>query len=302
MSYYPTIRQIQYLLALYEFKNFRKAAESCFVTQPTLSAAMQELEQGLGVPVLDRSQRKKVVFTAFGLQVIEKSKEIMLLMDDLLSMAQNQAEPFSGVMRLGLIPTIAPFLLPVILPALQKKFPKMQFQITESMSTELVEKTENGEVDLAIMAFPYDAKSLKINEFYEERFVCAAPYAVFEKNVHITFGDLQEKDILLLDDGHCLRDHAMAACQLDQFSSDQTHKKTFSATSLQTILQMVSQGFGLTLLPQMMVDNFPIPEGVFLHQFVDPVPTRKIGVAWRASNPQIQNIKGVNEFLKNLLK
>ena len=102
MSYYPTIRQIQYLLALYEFKNFRKAAESCFVTQPTLSAAMQELEQGLDVPVLDRSQRKKVVFTAFGLQVIEKSKEIMPLMDDLLSMAQNQAEPFSGVMRLGL--------------------------------------------------------------------------------------------------------------------------------------------------------------------------------------------------------
>ena len=226
----------------------------------------------------------------------------MPLMDDLLSMAQNQAEPFSGVMRLGLIPTIAPFLLPVVLPALQEKFPKMQFQITEAMSTELVEKTENGDVDLAIMAFPYDYKSLKINEFYEESFVCAAPYAVFEKNVHITFGDLKEKDILLLDDGHCLRDHAMAACQLGQFSSDQEQKKTFSATSLQTILQMVSQGFGLTLLPQMMVDNFPMPFGVYLHQFADPIPTRKIGGAWRASNPQIQNIKGVNEFLKNLLK
>ncbi|HPD83075.1 MAG: LysR substrate-binding domain-containing protein [Alphaproteobacteria bacterium] len=297
MKAIPTLRQLQYLLALKETKNFRKAAEKCHITQPTLSAAIKEIEKLLGVSVIDRSQHKNVIFTPFGKNVIEAAQKIMPHIESLMSEAQHMTEPLSGFIRLGLIPTIAPYLLPSILPQLQKKFPKIDFQINEAISQNLVEKLHNGDIDLALMAFPYETEGLNQKILMEEPFYCATSKNSFQKNQKLAFKDLDGQRLLLLEDGHCLRDHALSACKLQ----NQTDKKTFSATSLPTLIQMVGQGYGITLLPEMVIQQGVLPKNVVLHAFKKPYPMRKIGVAWRQKDPQEQNILEIIKHLEENL-
>lgn len=293
----PTLRQLQYLLALHETLNFRRAAEICHVTQPTLSTAIKEMETLLGVPVLDRSRRKNVIFTPFGLEVIQTARKIMPDLNRLMIKAQQMAKPLSGPMRLGLIPTIAPYLLPEILPNLQKTFENIDFQIVEDMSAGLIEKLHSGLIDIALMAFPYDTTNLSHLTFFEEVFYCAAPKGTFEKNKKLTLRDLRNHKLLLLEDGHCLRDHALSACKLQ----DVEDKKTLSATSLPTLIQMVAQGHGITLLPEMVVKQGLIPKNIDLLAFQTPIPTRKIGVCWRPKTPRERDIQEVIKNTKSIL-
>ena len=296
MKTLPTLRQLQYLLQLHETMNFSRAAELCHVTQPTLSAAIQEMENLLGLPVLDRSRRKHVVFTAFGLEVIETAKKIMPHLYALSDKAKQMSQPLSGPMRLGLIPTIAPYLLPKILPVIQKKFLDIDFHITEDLTDNLVEKLQNGKIDVAILAFPYDTPGLSQSIFFEEPFYCAGTADSFKKQ-KITLKDLEEKNILLLEDGHCLRDHALSACKL----VDIHNTKTLSATSLQTLVQMVAQGYGITLLPEMFTKQGLLPKNVKAFPFQKPVPTRKIGAAWRTKDPLEADILEITGEMKRVL-
>ncbi len=293
----PTIRQMQYLRMLFETKNFRRAAELCHITQPTLSAAVKEMEFLLGLSILDRSRKKIVVFTPFGLEVIEIADKIIPQLDQLIDKAKHMAQPLSGPMRLGLIPTIAPYLLPDILPDLQKSFQNIEFQIVEDMSANLVKKLHSGVIDIALMAFPYDTKDLNQLTFFEEPFYCAAKKGTFNKNQKLSFNDLNAHKLLLLEDGHCLRDHALSACKLQDIKD----KKALSATSLLTLTQMVSQGYGITLLPEMVLDQGVIPKNVVLHSFEAPVPYRKVGVVWRQKDPQERNITTIIEKMKSIL-
>jgi len=293
----PTLRQLQYLTALAETKNFGKAAQACFITQPTLSQAIMEMETILGAKVLDRSKRKLVTFTPFGLDVIKTTKNIIPELEAMMDSAKQMQEPLSGVMRLGIIPTIAPYLLPSFLPNLQKHFPKMEFQITEDMSHHLIENLEDSKIDIALMAFPFDTKDFKITSLFKEEFLCAAPKNTFQPKQELNITDLDEHNLLLLQDGHCLRDHILSACQ----KTDMATNQTLQATSLQTLIQMVGQGYGLTLLPAMVAEQGGISKNVTLHSFKNPKPTREIGLIWQGNSYKSANITAVIKHLKNLL-
>jgi LysR family hydrogen peroxide-inducible transcriptional activator len=298
MNNYPTLKQMQYLLALAEQKNFRKAAEMCNVSQPTLSAAIKEMENLMSADVLDRSRHKKVVFTPFGEEAIKTAKIILPSLDQLKESAKNLSAPLSGPIRLGLIPTIAPYLLPTILPFLQRSFPNIEWQISEGMSASLVTKMNEGSLDLAIIAFPYDIGDLAHKVFFEEEFICAARKDSFGKKKTLTLSDLEDKKLLLLEDGHCLRDHALSACKLQH----KREEKALSATSLQTLIQMVGHGYGITLLPAMMIEAGTMPKDVKLYRFKSPKPTRKIGVIWRKNSPNLLDLKEISNSLNKRLK
>jgi LysR family hydrogen peroxide-inducible transcriptional activator len=200
-------------------------------------------------------------------------------------------------MRLGLIPTIAPYLLPDILPDLQKTFKNVEFQIIEDMSANLVEKLHSGAIDIALMAFPYETKDLNQLTFFEEYFYCAAQEGTFKKDQKLALHDLDDHKLLLLEDGHCLRDHALSACKLQNIED----QKALSATSLQTLIQMVSQGYGITLLPEMVLNQGIIPKNVTLHAFKKPAPYRTIGVAWRQKDPRELDITTIIVKMKSIL-
>ncbi len=298
MNNFPTLRQLQYLCAIDTHMNFRLAAEECNVTQPTLSAAIKEMESLLGNSVLDRSNRKRIIFTTFGKEVLKTAKSIIPQLEQLSANALRLSEPLSGLIRLGVIPTIAPYLLPEILPLLQKSFPKMTFQITEDLSAHLVDKLNAGNLDLILMAFPYDVANFKTLSLYKEKFYCACLKDSFSNQTSIKPEKLKDHPLLLLEDGHCLRDHALESCKLQQ-PADQ---KMLSATSLQTILQMVAQGYGITLLPEMVIKSSILPKVIKILPLKNPVPTREIGFSWRRNSPQSENITAVTKVIKTGLK
>jgi len=289
MKALPTLRQMQYLLALKETENFRRAAESCNVTQPTLSAGIQEMESILGIPVLDRSRKKHVIFTAFGEEVLKTANQIMMPLSNMMDQAQQMAKPLSGPLRLGAIPTIAPYMLPTLLPYLQKQFPNIDFQITEDITGNLIEKLHAGAIDMALMAFPFDTPKLNQKIFFSEPFHCASPKGTFDKKYQLKLSDIDQHKLLLLEDGHCLRDHALSACKLQA----PEEKKSLSATSLLTLIQMAAQGYGITLLPDMVLKQGPLPKNIALNSFKKPMPTRKIGVAWRQKDPKSNTLNAV---------
>ncbi len=297
MKNYPTVRQLQYLFVLNTTNHYGRAAELCFVTQPTLSSAIKELEKTIGADVIDRSRAKYIKLTPLGKSLVQKSKIIFDAFDTILQDATESQKPLSGSFRLGLIPTIAPYLLPIILPKLQKKFPDMAFEITEDMSANLVSDLDKNFLDLVIMAFPYDTPNIKQIIMMEESFYCAAPADSF-KHKKISLDDLDNQKILLLQDGHCLRDHALTACKVQK----RADKNSLSATSLITLIQMVGQGYGVTLLPEMVVKAGSLPPNVEIYKFKSPSPTRKIGLAWRENTALNKNINAVSDYLKTIIK
>lgn len=297
MNNYPTVRQLQYLQALKKFKNFGEAANHCAVTQPTLSAGVKELENILGLNVLDRSNSRKVTFTEFGKEVLSVAEKIFDPLDDILLKAKDLKRPLSGVIRIGIIPTIAPYLLPIILPKLNKKFPNITFEITESMTKEILDGLNYRDLDLIILALPYDIKNAKHEALFEEEFVCIAHKDTFSKKT-IQLKDLEEHKILLLEDGHCLRDHALSACKLQNLDD----RKALSATSLMTLVQMATHGYGLTLLPEMALSSFSLKGNTGLFRFKTPAPKRKIGLCWPEKSSQNANIQAIRAYLKEILK
>lgn len=297
MTHYPTLRQMQYLVALDDHRNFQKAAESCAVTQSTLSAGLQDMEAVLGIGLIDRANRRQVRFTPTGEEILKESRGILKRMEEMTFRAQAQSKPLSWPLRMGVIPTIAPYLLPRILKPLQDYFPELELHIHEVRSAALVERIQDGKLDFGIMAFPYDLQNLTEYPMITERFVCAAPSGHFKGRDMLSMDDLRHEKLLLLEDGHCLRDHALQACKFRPTKE----LETFSASSLPTILQMVQQGYGVTMIPEMVVKSGALPKGVRLIPFRGGNPERKIGIAWKQGGLRHDDITLVAQALDRLM-
>lgn len=297
MLHLPTFRQMQYLAALDATRSFAKAADSCAVTQSTLSAGIADMEKILGCDLVDRSNRKTVRFTPAGDNFLLEAKIILTKMEEMTYRVQVQSKPLSWPLRMGVIPTIAPYLLPKILKPLQDHFPGLELHIHEMRSAPLIERIHNGDLDFGIMAFPYDLKGLSDYPMSTERFVCAAPEGHFGGRNVLVMDDLRHEKLLLLEDGHCLRDHALAACDFRP-----AHEiETFSASSLPTILQMVSQGYGVTMIPEMVAKSDLLPKGIRLVPFRGGSPQRQIGVAWNERGLRHDDVMLMADSLNKLL-
>ncbi len=277
----PSIRQLTYLIAIHEHASFSLAAEECAVTQSTLSAGIKELEAILDQQLVNRS-RKAATLTPFGLETVELAREIIRDADRIVMLSRLLKEPMSGTLRIGIIPTIAPYMLPSLIPQITTNFPRLELQLFENITDNLLESLDKNKIDIALLAFPYNTPGLVQYLLYEEKFYAALPENQRTPD-EMKLKDLEPEKLLLLEDGHCLRDHALDACDLQM----PKQRETFSATSLPTIIQMVRAGYGMTLLPEMACTPENIPNGITLLAFKDKKPpTRQIGLCWRQSDPR----------------
>jgi LysR family hydrogen peroxide-inducible transcriptional activator len=279
----PTLRQLQYLKLLAEHRSFSRAAEAAHVTQPTLSAGVQELEKILGAPVVDRG-RAGVILTAAGEEAVARAEVILAQAEDLVQAARGAGQPLSGRFRLGVIPTIAPFLLPKALPALRQRFPKLRLFLREDLTGRLIALLKAGALDAALIALPYDVAGLQWAAVEEDELLAAFPANhPLSAEQAVSPERLEAEDLILLEDGHCLREHALAACSLtDAKSRDEAH---FAATSLPTLVQMVGSGLGVSFLPAMAVEaGLADAAAVTVRPLAAEHSARQIVVAWRAGS------------------
>jgi LysR family hydrogen peroxide-inducible transcriptional activator len=293
----PTLRQLQYLRLLAEHGSFSRAAEAAHVTQPTLSAGIQELERALEAPVVDRA-RSGVILTAVGAEVVRRGNDILARTEDLVQAARAAGQPLTGRFRLGVIPTIAPFLLPRALPLLRERFPKLKLFLREDLTHRLIEGLKSGALDAALIALPYDTAGLDTAPVSEDELLAMAP-----ANHPVTANDkispdaLQECGLILLEDGHCLREQALSVCGLHAPRGGE--EGGFAATSLHTLVQMVGSGLGVSLLPAMAVkagltDDVPVA----IRPLDTRKPARRIVVAWRAGSSREVEGRLLAETLK----
>lgn len=278
----PTLRQLQYLTAVIEEKHFGHAAEKCFVTQSTLSAGIQDLEQLLEVSLLERTNRK-VLPTPIGEEIASRAQQILSLSEDLVDLAQSEKNPLSGRIQVGIIPTISPFLLPKVLPTVRKELPDLEIVLIEDQSERLLDQLESGSIDVAVMAFPFNIRGLTHRIFAREPFWVALPKQHrLAKRKSLKAAELPTNELLLLSEGHCMREHALSACQLPASAQ----RKSVQATSLYTLIEMVASGLGITLIPDMAIASDMVS-----HSDICLVPLenkdnqaiREIGLVWRPS-------------------
>ncbi|RMH87607.1 LysR family transcriptional regulator [Lysobacter pythonis] len=275
------LRDLKYLVALADHRHFGKAAEACFVSQPTLSTQIKKLEDELGVLLFERAPRK-VMLTPIGREVVARAHTIMAEVDSMRDLTRRGQDPESGTLRLGAFPTLAPYFLPHAVPALQARFPRLELLLVEEKSDSLITQLREGRIDAALLALPVHDDQLHAETLFDEPFVLAVSEShPFAPHNAVTLADLDRHSLLLLEDGHCLRDQALNVCRL----SGAQEKSGFRATSLETLRQMVAAGAGITLLPTLAVRP-PIaqPEHLRLLPFSDEVPTRRIALVWRRSS------------------
>ncbi len=292
----PTLKQLNYLLSVAEHRHFGNAARACHVSQSTLSAAVIELEELLGAVLVERSNRR-VIFTALGEDVVQRARRVLLEIDDLQGLCAASSERFSGKMRLGVIPTIAPFVLPGLLKKLRRQYPQFQLFIREDLSQPLVDALQRGHLDVLLLALPYPAERVATMHLFADKFLFACSHAhPMAVNAELSTRDLRAQDMLLLEDGHCLRDHALEACQLH----DSEVNIPYQATSLNTIVQMVANNIGVTLLPQMAVDaRILTGTRVQTRPFREADVARSIGLMWRRKTPRVADFRALGEFISD---
>ena len=274
----PTIRQLEYFVAVAETLNFRRAAEACFVTQPGLSAQIQQLEETLGVRLFERD-RRKVLLTHAGERALVTARRVLTATDELVSGAESQKNPLASTLQLGVIPTIAPYLLPRLTPAVHRAYPELRLLLREAQTAELVELTEDGELDLILVATEADLGGLAARKLFTDRFLVALPPGhSLTKRKRLKPSDLHGEQVLLLEDGHCLREQTTPICD----AAGACELADFRATSLGTLIQMVAAGIGLTLVPEMASASTGAVE---TRPFSTNAPSRTIGLAWRPASP-----------------
>jgi LysR family transcriptional regulator, hydrogen peroxide-inducible genes activator len=278
----PTLRQLQYVKLLAEHGSFSRAADAAHVTQPTLSAGIAELERILGSPVVDRA-RSGVILTAAGEEAVRRAGEILSAAEDLVQATRSAGQPLSGRFRLGVIPTVAPYLLPRALPTLRRRFPKLGLYLREDLTHRLIANLKAGSLDAALIALPYDTTGLETAHVADDELVALLP-ANHRLAAHsrVTPQELEDNGLILLEGGHCLREHALAACSLDRPGFGE---HDFAATSLPTLVQMVGSGLGVSLAPAMAVDAGLVQDApVSVRPIAADASTREIVVAWRAGS------------------
>jgi LysR family hydrogen peroxide-inducible transcriptional activator len=287
------LRDLQYLVALAETRHFGQAALRCHVSQPTLSAQLRKLEEFLGVPLIERRPRR-VGLTPAGEAVVERARRMLRDAEDIRALARASQDPLAGELKIGLIPTLAPYLLPRVAPRITRALPKLQLMLHEFQTAPLVERVVQGDLDVAILALPADTQGLVTRSLFAEAFVVAMP----EKHrltarKRLKVGDLAGEKLLLLEEGHCLRDQALEVCERAG-----TEEQSFRATSLETLRQMVAAGLGITLLPRLASEGpFASARGLTVRPFSPPVPSRDIGAAWRRSTSRGAAIAAVCDII-----
>ena len=294
MSAKPTLKQLKYLCAVAKTLHFGKAARVCHVTQSTLSAGIHELESILGITVLERNN-KQVLLTEVGKTIVQRAQNILIEVDELMAVAAAEVEPLSRRLRMGVIPTIAPFMLPNLLANLRKDYPKLQLLIREDLSENIVQLLQQGELDVILLALPYPMDNVTTQHLFHDPFLLAYPKGhPLSKAKPLKTSDLKGQDILLLEDGHCLRDHALEACKL----SDTQISQPYTATSLHTIVQMVANGIGSTLLPKMALNAGILSgTGIVTKPFTEKHVWRSIGLAWRKSSPRAAEYQQLADYI-----
>ena len=286
------LRDLKYLVAVAEHRHFGRAADACFVSQPTLSTQLKKLEEELGVTLIERTNRQ-VLLTAVGERVVAQAQRVLREASQLNHIAEEYTDPFGGEFRLGVIPTVAPYLLPKILGPIRKALPNLKTQLTEGQTAVITRLLREGDLDAVILALPIEEENVVERKLYTEPFYMAVSRAhELASKKKVTVDDLDDEQVLLLEDGHCLRDQALEVCN----SHNAVENTNFRATSLETLRQMVVADVGITLMPELAVPAKPTA-GIRYIPFRGEIPHRDIGLCWRKSSPREPLLEKLAEVL-----
>ena len=289
------LKDLKYLVAIADTGHFGKAAERSFVSQPTLSAQLKKLEEYLGVKLVER-QPKNVQLTEVGRQIVVRARRMLDEGEEIVALARNNTDPFAGKLKLALIPTIGPYLLPRVMQKIRKSMPHLGLMLYEYQTEALLKRLREGEIDVGIMALPAAQDGVQSRALYTENFTVALPSQhPLTAKTSIKIQDLKGQTLLLLEDGHCLRDQALEVCSRIEVRE----AEDFRATSLETLRQMVVAGLGITLMPEMAVEApFGSQRGLAIRQFAKPTPTRTVGAVWRKSSTRIEAATAVCDIIE----
>lgn len=289
------LRDLEYLVALDEHRHFGRAATAAYVSQPTLSTQLKKLEAELGVDLIERGSRQ-VLFTAVGERVVRRARRILAEADEIRSLAERAREPHRGSVRLGAFPTLAPYLLPHVVPGLRERFPDLELLLVEEKTEALLDQLGRGALDAALVALPVTDEALHVEPLFREDFLLATPagHPLVDARPMVAT-DLGAEDLLLLADGHCLRDQALAVCGI----AGAGERRGFQATSLETLRHMVASGVGVTLMPRLAVSSPVVANpGVALREFAAPAPHRDIALVWRRTHVHRELLAEVADVLR----
>ena len=291
-----TLQELRYVVALADTGHFVRAADACHVGQPTLSTQLKKLEDYLGVTLFERNKHQMRP-TPIGEQIIERARRALDVIDDIRDIARLDHDPMNGPLRLGVIPTLGPYLIPHLLPAIRASLPQLHLFLREDLTVNLLERLRQGGIDALLLALPLRGDDLDVMELFQEPFVVALPQGhALASRRELTEADLCGENVLLLEEGHCMREQALSICGAT--SSDQ--REELKATSIETLRQMVAAGVGCTLLPQLAAAPGvgSIANGmVQIRPFAAPVPTRRIGLVWRHRYPREATVRGLGELI-----
>jgi LysR family hydrogen peroxide-inducible transcriptional activator len=290
-----TLRQLKYLVALAQHRHFGRAAEASSVTQPALSMQIRELEGELGVDLVER-RPGDVTLTDTGHEVARRAERVLAATRDLTDFARHRGRPLTGRLRFGVIPSMAPYVLPKILPVLQQRYPELEVELRETQTRVLLEELARGSLDVVMLALPVEDREIESIRLFDDPFLLAVPSADQGwERPYVGVDDIDTQRLILLEEGHCLRDQAL------EFCSSARRDVRLGATSLTTVMQMVANGYGVTLLPQVAVDVELRDERVKLLRFSDPMPGRTVGLAWRRTSPRKVDFTALGELITETL-
>lgn len=297
-----TLRQLRYLSSLAKYGHFGRAAEDCAVTQPALSMQIRDLEMTLGVALVER-RPGDVTLTEAGQEISRRADEVLAKSRDLVDFAQHRARPLIGRLTLGLIPSLAPYALPKILPDLQSRFSELRLELRETQTRQLLDEVKSGALDAAMVALPVDESDIEALHLFDDKFLLAVPREDSRaETMRVAAHDIDQERLILLEDGHCLRDQALAFCataQRGRRNSAMTNgRMTFGASSLATVMQMVANGYGITLIPQIAADVEQRDSRVKLLRFKEPQPGRSIGLVFRRTSPRKKDFVALGDAVK----
>ena len=298
MKLLPSMKQLQYLVALADAGHFGQAAERCNITPSTLSAGIRDLEKALGIPIAERTKRT-VLMTATGMEIAERARRLLSGAGDIMELARSNREPMTGDIRLGVIPTVSPFLLPQVIPELSRRYPDLKLYLREEKTASVLNGLRAGELDLVLIALPYDIDGLHSHVLMDDSFVfaCNANHELAEHK-SISLDALKSEPLMLLEEGHCLRGHTLSVCQ----HASKQARAQFEASSLHTLVQMVGAGVGVTLLPQLAVDaNIARGANVRLVPLSWPA-SRQLAIVWRETSLRSEEFQMFGQVLAELIQ
>ncbi len=292
--YLPTLKQLQYLVALHDHGHFSRAAEACFITQSTLSASLRELETLLGNTLVERT-RRVVRFTPLGARIVLKARRVLHEAEELADMARAERAPLTGELRMGVIPTIAPFLLPSLLPRLRVEWPSLKLFLREETSQVACDSLQRGQLDCVLLAMPFACGDVDAEELFADELLVAFPHGEEPEGAGVSPDDIAPGRLLLLEDGHCLKDHALSACNRPELRAS----AMMLGTSLHTLVQMVDNNLGVTMVPKMAVDAGVLAgTQVAVRRLDAPHAARRIALIFRRGSPRAEEFRLLGDALR----